>query len=305
MAGAMMCEGVSSRSWMIYSPRSVSTTANPASARAALRPISSATIDLPLAIVLAPCAMQSLDDDCRSGFGGSGEMHGSARLAHALLVSFEIEIEMGQRVVLDVARVVAQRFEFRQACDGSAPFLDESRAQIAQRLLQLRIGEGATSIALELLRTCLGGHAAIGRGDFLGKDNMPQALRELRVPVFSGSFRAWDGSHAAAAEAAVSAPTSDAHRASRLLNHVLRRRVELLDDRLNFQARQRIDVEVRLRRLGEERRIRHGLVEAVTQRLQHVAGYVRRCREGSGHRLGRDRELDDLTLFCLGDFIEQ
>ena len=42
----MMWLGVSPASWMIHSPRSVSTTSHPAAARAALRPISSVAIDL-------------------------------------------------------------------------------------------------------------------------------------------------------------------------------------------------------------------------------------------------------------------
>ena len=115
----MMCEGVSPRSWMIYSPRSVSTGSMPAASSASLRPISSAIIDLPLVTLFAPIDWQS-------------SMMIRARLLRVLarnarapplsidlsLVGFEIEIEMGERMVLDRARTVAQRLEFGQPRGG-------------------------------------------------------------------------------------------------------------------------------------------------------------------------------------------
>ena len=73
------------------------------------------TIDLPLTMVLAPRALQSVDDDGRGFRGRRGEMHRSAGLGHRFLVGLEIEVEVGERVVLDVARAVAQRLEFGQA----------------------------------------------------------------------------------------------------------------------------------------------------------------------------------------------
>ena len=45
-------------------------------------------------------------------------MHVAAGFRHLLLVGFEIEVEMRERVVLDVARGIAQRLEFRQMRDG-------------------------------------------------------------------------------------------------------------------------------------------------------------------------------------------
>ncbi len=54
IAGTMMWEGVSPTSWMMYSPRSVSSTSMPAFSRWALRWISSETIDLLLTTVFAP-----------------------------------------------------------------------------------------------------------------------------------------------------------------------------------------------------------------------------------------------------------
>ena len=53
-AGAMMWDGPSPASWMISSPRSVSTGSIPASAKCSLSPISSETMDLPLSRAVAP-----------------------------------------------------------------------------------------------------------------------------------------------------------------------------------------------------------------------------------------------------------
>ena len=58
-AGAMMWLGISPRSWMMYSPRSVSTGVMPLASRCWLRWISSATMLLPLVTVLAPAARHS------------------------------------------------------------------------------------------------------------------------------------------------------------------------------------------------------------------------------------------------------
>src|SRR5881409_10295 len=54
MAGAMMCEGRSWASWMMYSPRSVSTGVTPIASSASLRWISSVAIDLDFTAMRAP-----------------------------------------------------------------------------------------------------------------------------------------------------------------------------------------------------------------------------------------------------------
>src|SRR5688572_28337129 len=56
--GAMMWLGASPRSWMMYSPRSVSIGSMPLAARWSLMPISSPTMVLPLVTVLAPAPWQ-------------------------------------------------------------------------------------------------------------------------------------------------------------------------------------------------------------------------------------------------------
>jgi hypothetical protein len=54
MAGAMMCDGFSWASWMMYSPRSVSTGVIPACSRASLRSISSVAIDFDFTAIRTP-----------------------------------------------------------------------------------------------------------------------------------------------------------------------------------------------------------------------------------------------------------
>ena len=57
-AGAMMWLGASPRSWMMYSPRSVSTGSMPFCSRKSLIPHSSEIIVLPLLTVFAPACRQ-------------------------------------------------------------------------------------------------------------------------------------------------------------------------------------------------------------------------------------------------------
>ena len=88
----------------MYSPRSVSTGSMPFAARCSLRPISSAIIDLPLVTVFAPTRRQMPRIDVARLRRGLGVVHLAAGGAHLLLVGLEVEVEMGERVVLDVAR---------------------------------------------------------------------------------------------------------------------------------------------------------------------------------------------------------
>jgi hypothetical protein len=57
-AGTMMWLGGSSRSWTMYSPRSVSTRSISDASSTSFRPISSATMDLPLVTIVAPASRQ-------------------------------------------------------------------------------------------------------------------------------------------------------------------------------------------------------------------------------------------------------
>ena len=59
-AGAMMWYGASRASWMMYSPRSVSTGSMPMDSSTSAMPISSDTIDLLLMTVLTPLSAATL-----------------------------------------------------------------------------------------------------------------------------------------------------------------------------------------------------------------------------------------------------
>ena len=78
-----------------------------------------------------------------------GVVHLAAGLRDLLLVGLEVEVEMGERVVLDGARVVAERLEFRQRLDGLRPLVDEAGLDVVERLLELRVGERSLGVRLE------------------------------------------------------------------------------------------------------------------------------------------------------------
>ena len=59
MAGAMICDGFSWASWMMYSPRSVSTGVTPAFSSASFSSISSVAMDLDLTAIRTPRSRQS------------------------------------------------------------------------------------------------------------------------------------------------------------------------------------------------------------------------------------------------------
>ena len=89
----------------------------------------------------------------RAGFiRGRTPMHRTASRFHIGGVCLQIEIEICQRVVLDVAPNVAQLFEFRQAGHGIAAALQEGALGLAQSLLQPSIANGAGGVFLELRR---------------------------------------------------------------------------------------------------------------------------------------------------------
>ena len=63
-------------------------------------------------------AAADVEDDAARILGRLGEMHVAAGCGHPRLVGFEVEVEMGERVVLDRLRLLAQRLELRQRRDG-------------------------------------------------------------------------------------------------------------------------------------------------------------------------------------------
>ena len=84
--------------------------------------------------------------------GRHGVMHVAAGRDAALLELFEIEIEMRERVVLDVARAVAQRVELGELGDDRAAAVHDAGLDAVQRALQLRIGERFPGVLLERRR---------------------------------------------------------------------------------------------------------------------------------------------------------
>ena len=126
----------------MYSPRSVSTGSMPFASRCSLRPISSAIIDLPLVTVRAPALRQIDEDQVARLRGGLGIVDVAAGGMDLVLVGLEIEVEMLEGVVLDVACGVAQLLELGQGGGGLGPLLDEADPDVAERLLEVA-GRGA------------------------------------------------------------------------------------------------------------------------------------------------------------------
>ena len=56
---------------------------------------------------------------------------------------------MGKRVVLDVARRVAQRLELRQRGGGRGALVDEAALDLGERRLQRRVGKRPGGVLLE------------------------------------------------------------------------------------------------------------------------------------------------------------
>ena len=97
-------------------------------------------------------------DDAARLLRVAGEMHVPARCRHLLLISLEIEVEMLQGVVFDVARRVPQGLEFRQPFGRLLPLVDEALLDVPQRLLELRVAERARGILLEIRRGAVNAH---------------------------------------------------------------------------------------------------------------------------------------------------
>ena len=99
----------------------------------------------------------------RAGAGGAAQLeHDRARLGgiarpvdlaalldHPPLEGLEIEVEMGQRMVLERLGGIAQGLELGQTIGGGAAFVLEARAGEAERRLQRAIGQRVVGIVLE------------------------------------------------------------------------------------------------------------------------------------------------------------
>ncbi len=88
----------------------------------------------------------------------AGEMHLPAGRRDLLLVALEVEVEMGERMVLDVPRRIPQRLELRQPPDRALPPVDEPPLDVPQRPLELPVGKGRGGVLLEGGGGGVGGH---------------------------------------------------------------------------------------------------------------------------------------------------
>ena len=93
-----------------------------------------------------------VEHDCARLLGRHGVMHMAAGGGAALLEALEIKIEMRQRMVLDVARAIAQRLEFGELAHHQTSAVHDPGLDAVQRRLQLRIGQRLLRVLLERRR---------------------------------------------------------------------------------------------------------------------------------------------------------
>ena len=82
-------------------------------------------------------------------------MHFAARRDDVLLVKFEVEVEMRERVLLDVAADVAQRLKLGKARHDLATTQRKTAPRHDfERLLQVRVGEAGAGVRREFPAGC-------------------------------------------------------------------------------------------------------------------------------------------------------
>ena len=128
--------GVSPRIWMMYSPRSVSTTSSPSASRRALRPISSEIIDLLLVTTRAPASRQMPRTMSQASAAVDAQCTFDARRGGLALELLEVEVEMGERVVLDVATASRSASNSGKRCLRPRAPGDEAARDVGERPLQ-------------------------------------------------------------------------------------------------------------------------------------------------------------------------
>ena len=133
----------------MYSPRSVSTGSSSCASRNALRPISSVTMLLLLVTVRAPASRHSSSTIVRASAASRAQCTVAATLDDLGLERLQVEVEMGQGVVLDVAALVAQRLELGQALGGARAAGDPAGLDLGQRRLQRRVFQRRMGIVRE------------------------------------------------------------------------------------------------------------------------------------------------------------
>ncbi len=148
-AGAMMWLGCSPRSWMMYSPRSVSTGVTPLLLEEIVEADLLGDHRLALGDGLRVHPAADVEHEPARLHGICRPMHMAASLRHLLLIGFEVEIEIVEHMVLDCPCAVAQVVELRQVRRRLGALVDEVDLHMAHGLLQLRIVKRAGGVFLE------------------------------------------------------------------------------------------------------------------------------------------------------------
>src|SRR3954468_13410143 len=118
-----------------------------------------------------------------AGLGGvAGPVDLAAALADLGLERLEVEVEVGQRVVLDRHRQVAEPLELGQALGGAGAAPDPAGLDLGQRLLQRRVGDRARGVAPELERGRVRGRAHVAGSPIAGVPRPPPSPRTAGVP---------------------------------------------------------------------------------------------------------------------------
>ena len=112
-------------------------------------PSSSLIIDLPLVTVRALAVRQIVSTASRASSAVAHQCTLAAGGEHVGFPFLQVEVEMRQRVVLDVACDVAKLLELRQRGDGGGAARDEAGAAARQCPLQPHVGQRAMGVLLE------------------------------------------------------------------------------------------------------------------------------------------------------------
>ncbi len=132
----MMWLGGSLRSWMMYSPRSVSTGISPFVSRQALSPISSETMDLPLVTVFARASRRISRMIARASAASRAQWTCPAPRDDVALESLKKRIEIRDGMIADRFACVAQAFEIAVSLGSFGAAQTEMCFQPAERTFE-------------------------------------------------------------------------------------------------------------------------------------------------------------------------
>jgi hypothetical protein len=103
------------------------------------------------------------EHDVAGVLGGCRPMNDAAGRGHLLLIRFQVKVEMGQRVILDVLCRRAEGIEFRKRVACAGTLADEAATGVLQRALKIGVGQRCRGIGLEGVRGGLHGVVSITR----------------------------------------------------------------------------------------------------------------------------------------------